>query len=107
MRQLAPAALRDWLADGSRKPPLLLDVREPWEFDQCRIEGSVLVPMGDVPSRFGELDAEAEVVVICHHGIRSHQVALFLEHYGFAAVYNLHGGVDAWADQVDPAMCKY
>jgi len=107
MRQLTPAALRDWLADGSRKPPLLLDVREPWEFDHCRIEGSVLVPMRDVPGRFGELDAGAEVVVICHHGIRSHQVALFLEHYGFAAVYNLHGGVDAWADQVDPAMRKY
>lgn len=107
MRQLTPGDLRDWLADGGRQSPLLLDVREPWEFEHCRIEGSVLVPMRDVPSRFGELDAGAEVVVICHHGIRSHQVALFLEHYGFAAVYNLHGGVDAWADQVDPTMRKY
>lgn len=107
MRQLSPGALREWLADDDRKPPLLLDVREPWEFDYCHIEGSVLVPMRDVPNRFGELDAAAEVVVICHHGIRSHQVALFLEHYGFAAVHNLQGGVAAWARDVDSAMKTY
>lgn len=107
MRQLTPGALREWLADSTRKPPLLLDVREPWEFEHCRIEGSVLVPMREVPNRFGELDAGTEVVVICHHGIRSHQVALFLEHYGFVAVHNLQGGVDAWARDVDSTMKTY
>ncbi|MGD9787080.1 MAG: rhodanese-like domain-containing protein [Sulfuricellaceae bacterium] len=107
MQQLTPSALRQWLDDPNRPKPLLLDVREPWEFDHCRIDGSLLVPMRDVPAKFGDLDAQGEVVVICHHGIRSHQVALFLEHYGFTAVYNLQGGVDAWARDVDPAMRKY
>jgi rhodanese-related sulfurtransferase len=107
MQQLSPVSLRQWLDDPNRRKPLLLDVREPWEFEYCRIDGSLLVPMRDVPAKFGDLDAQGEVVVICHHGIRSHQVALFLEHYGFAAVYNLQGGVDAWAREVDPGMRKY
>jgi rhodanese-related sulfurtransferase len=107
LKQIAPAALAAWLADPARKKPLLLDVREPWEFQTCHIEGSQLVPMGEIAARAGELDASAEVVVICHHGGRSMQVAMFLEKKGFSEVINLAGGVDAWARTVDPAMPVY
>ncbi len=76
---------------------LLLDVREPWEFGICHIEGSVPMPMGSVPARFAELDRDAEIVVVCHHGGRSAQVCMFLEHQGFGNVINLAGGVAGWA----------
>jgi rhodanese-related sulfurtransferase len=65
------------------------------------------MPMGSVPARYGELDPDAEVVVICHHGARSFQVAMFLEQQGFSRVFNLYGGVEAWSQQVDPAMPRY
>ena len=107
MKNIAPAELARWLADASRKKPVLLDVREPWEFETCHIEGSRHIPMGEVPSRAGEVDPEDELVVICHHGGRSMQVALFLEKQGYAKVHNLSGGVDAWARTVDPSMPKY
>ena len=107
MTQITPQLLQQWLADRSRKPPVLLDVREPWEYQTCRIEGSRLVPMNTIPARAPELDPETETVVICHHGARSFQVALYLEHNGFSNLYNLQGGVHAWADQVEPAMPRY
>ena len=107
MKQIAPSALAAWLADPGRKKPLLLDVREPWEFETCHIEGSQLLPMGEIASRAGELDSAKEVVVICHHGGRSMQVAMFLEKQGFSEVINLAGGVDAWARTVDPGMPVY
>lgn len=107
MTQITPQLLRQWLADNGRKPPVLLDVREPWEYQTCRIEGSTLAPMNTIPARAQELDPEKETVVICHHGMRSLQVALFLERNGFSNLYNLQGGVNAWADQVEPAMPKY
>ena len=107
MKQIAPAALAAWLADGSRAKPLLLDVREPWEFQTAQLEGSTLLPLRELPARFGELDANAETVVICHHGGRSMQVAMFLEKNGFSKVHNLAGGVDAWSRSVDPAVPLY
>ena len=107
MRQIAPAALAAWLKDANREKPLLLDVREPWEYQTCHIEGSKLVPMNEVPGRAAELDPDADVVVICHHGGRSMQVALFLGKQGFEKVHNLAGGVDAWARTVDPSMPTY
>jgi rhodanese-related sulfurtransferase len=107
MTQITPPLLRQWLADSARKPPLLLDVREPWEYQTCRIEGSTLAPMNTIPARAQELDTEVETVVICHHGARSYQVALYLERNGFSKLYNLQGGVSAWADQVEPAMPRY
>jgi rhodanese-related sulfurtransferase len=107
MTQITPPLLQQWLADSARKPPLLLDVREPWEYQTCHIEGSTLLPMNAVPSRAQELDPETETVVICHHGGRSYQVAAFLERSGFSRLYNLQGGVNAWADQVEPGMPRY
>ncbi len=107
MRQLSVTELRQWLDDKGRQPPVLLDVREPWEFEIARLDGALHMPMRDVPTRVAELDPQAETVVICHHGGRSQQVAMFLERSGFTGIYNLAGGVDAWARQVDPAMAKY
>jgi len=106
MRQMAPRELAKRLsADG--EPPLLLDVREPWEFDICRIQGSELLPMRHVVACLDQLDRRRETVVICHHGIRSQQVALYLEHQGFERLINLSGGVDAWARSVDSDMPTY
>jgi rhodanese-related sulfurtransferase len=107
MRHVRPAELKAWLDDSQRDRPLLLDVREPWEFERCRIEGAELLPMASVPSRFNQIDPQREVVVICHHGVRSFHVARFLEHNGFPNVINLTGGVDAWAKEVDPKMATY
>ena len=106
MQHLSPQELRDYLA-STNKPPLLLDVREPWEFEICRLDGSVLIPMREVPSALQRLDPRRETVVICHHGIRSRQVALFLEHRGFRSIINLLGGVAGWAREIDPRMPTY
>ncbi|GAI20520.1 unnamed protein product, partial [marine sediment metagenome] len=90
-----------------RPQSVLLDVREGWEVQTCAMPGITHIPMGQIPARAGELDEDADIVCICHHGARSMQVASFLERQGFAKVYNLTGGVHAWAEQVDPAMPKY
>ena len=107
MQQIAPSELKAWLDDGARPAPRLLDVREPWEFDICHIAGSQPMPMNSVPMRLAELDPAQEIVVICHHGMRSAQVCAFLAHQGFERVINLSGGVAAWAGQVDPTMARY
>ena len=107
MNNLAPAQLAAWLGDTARARPQLLDVREPWEFQTCHIADSRPMPMAEVPKRLAELDPQAETVVICHHGGRSMQVAMFLEKQGFSRVHNLTGGLDAWARSVDPSMPTY
>jgi len=107
MRQLSPTGLKDRLAEGGAEPLCLLDVREPWEYAHCHLEGAQLMPMASIPSRLAELPKDRDIVVICHHGGRSQQVALFLEQSGFDRVHNLQGGVHAWALQVDPAMPRY
>jgi rhodanese-related sulfurtransferase len=107
LKQITPAELAGWLGEQQRAKPLLLDVREAWEVQTCSIAGSRHVPMGEIPARKDELDAAAEIVVICHHGGRSMQVAMFLEKNGFAKVYNLAGGVDSWARTVDSSMPLY
>lgn len=105
MRQLRPAELAAHLDAGHT--PVLLDVREPWEWNVCRLPGAVLIPLRELPDRLAELDNAAEVVVICHHGVRSYHAARYLETAGFGNVVNLAGGVAAWADEVDPAMPRY
>lgn len=91
-------------------PPMgitLLDVREAWEVATAHVEGSIQLPMGQVPSRLAELDPNAPLVVMCHGGMRSLQVAQYLTEQGFAEVYNLSGGIDAWSQEVDPAVPRY
>ncbi|MGE5651530.1 rhodanese-like domain-containing protein [Noviherbaspirillum sp. UKPF54] len=107
MQTLTAPELAQWLADESREPPVLLDVREPWEFQTCRIEGSLTIPMHSIPERMQELEEDAPIVCICHHGARSMSVAAFLERNGFTNVTNLTGGVHAWALQVDSSMPTY
>ena len=94
------------IADTDARPHLL-DVRESWEWQIARIEGSSHLPMGQVPSQVDDLDKSRPTVVICHHGVRSLQVVAFLERMGFANLHNLQGGIDAWARDVDPAMPVY
>ena len=106
MRRFTPGELNEYLCSTESKP-LLLDVREPWEFEKCRITGSELLPMGQVSSRYTQLDKNRETVVICHHGIRSRAVCLFLEREGFSNVINLEGGVERWANEVEPDMQRY
>lgn len=107
MKQISATQLKEWLDDTARPQPVLLDVREPWEFDVCRLPGAKLVPMRAIPARFPELQRNAETVVICHHGARSYQVAMFLEQQGFGNVINLHGGMAAWSRDVDPSTPTY
>jgi len=91
--------------------PLLLDVREPWEvaLAAIRLPGvqAMNIPMGEIPSRLAELPPTQAIVCICHHGVRSLQVAAFLERQGFETVCNLAGGIDAWSMQVDPNVPRY
>jgi len=107
MEHITAPELAAWIAAPDRATPLLLDVREPWEFDTCHLETAQLMPMNSIPGRFTELDEEQAVVCICHHGARSLQVAAFLERQGFTKVTNLTGGIHAWATQVDSTMPTY
>src|SRR3954470_12010074 len=104
MKQISAPELAAWLADAKREKPLLLDVREPWEYDKARIEGARLIPMGEVTKRVSEIDWDKDIVAICHHGGRSAQVAMFLEKAGCKKMHNLTGGVDAWSRTVDPTV---
>jgi rhodanese-related sulfurtransferase len=107
MQTITAPELATWLGDASRAKPVLLDVREPWEFQTCHIAGALPMPMNTVPARMQELDEETPIVCICHHGARSMSVAAFLERQGFTQVTNLTGGVHAWALQVDGTMPTY
>jgi len=107
MRQLSASQLKEWLAAAERTKPVLLDVREAWEFETCRIAGSQSMPMRSVPARYPELKRDEDIVMICHHGARSFQAGMFLEQMGFTSIINLQGGVAAWARDVDPAMPTY
>ena len=107
MQQISANQLKSWLDDSQRAAPLLLDVREPWEFEKCHIPGSQAMPMRSIPARYLELPREGDLVVICHHGARSFQVGMFLEQQGFTGIINLHGGLASWARDADPSMPTY
>ena len=89
--------------------PVLLDVREPSEFEICQLEGSINIPMGEIPGRITELDPELEYVLICHHGVRSQRVGIYLAGNDFDEenLINLVGGIDAWACDIAPDMSRY
>jgi rhodanese-related sulfurtransferase len=105
--QLSPAELQQWRADASREAPLLIDVRERWEFDYCRIDGAVSLPLSEFARRYTELPRDRPLVLVCHHGRRSQHAAMLLEGAGFERLHNLHGGVALWADTVEPTMKRY
>jgi len=85
----------------------LIDVREPFEYEIARIDGAKLIPLGEISERLGELCEEQTIVVHCHSGKRSAEAARLLQQRGFANVYNLEGGIDAWSDQIDRNVPKY
>ena len=110
--QVRPADLPAWMqAHSAHGPAVVLDVREPheWQLASIRADGFALVciPMGVIPPRLHELDAQRPIACLCHHGGRSQQVAAFLRIRGFAHVANIAGGIDAWATEVDPSVARY
>lgn len=107
---LSPEISVDTLAQQLKdpNPPILLDVRELWEAQTASIPGSLLMPMGDVPSRaHQELDPDAPIVVVCHHGARSLNVTMWLRQQGFEHVQSLAGGIDHWSTVIDPNLARY
>jgi rhodanese-related sulfurtransferase len=88
--------------------PRILDVREPWEYATAHIDGSTLMPMGEVPGRaHQELDPEEPIVVLCHAGVRSMNVTVWLREQGFEKAQSLRGGIDAWSRGIDPTIPRY
>ena len=89
-------------------PPRLLDVRENWEYETAHLENSLLMPMGEVPSRaYNELDPDEPVIVLCHHGARSLNVTMWLRQQGYEQAQSLAGGIEAWSRSVDPSIPQY
>ena len=103
--EVDPRTLRERLAAGEQ--PTILDVREPEEIRIAPFPGATEIPMGEIPGRLDDLDPADEIVVLCHHGVRSARVAAFLAHNGFTRVANLAGGIDAWSMFVDPSLPRY
>ncbi len=104
--EITPEELKQKLDAGHELT--VLDVREPWEFDAAHIAGSTLIPMDQIPARVNqEFDPEDHIVVICHHGVRSANVAAWLLRQGFERVQSLRGGIDSWSRQIDPKVPTY
>lgn len=106
MLEITPIELKEYL-EVADPPPLLLDVREASEYVICHITGSRHIPMSLIPQAQEELDPDQEIIVICHHGMRSARIANYLQQIGFNKVFNLAGGIHAWACEVDPGMPTY
>ena len=102
--QLDPASAQTLIRE---RGAVLLDVREPWEHTLVHVEGSRHIPMGQIADRLSEMDPAEQYVVMCHHGRRSQQVAQFLASQGYAQVANLAGGIEAWAQALDPNLARY
>jgi rhodanese-related sulfurtransferase len=107
VRQILPQDVKARLDAG--EPVYLLDVRQPEEYEHCRLDGSQLIPLGELPRRAGEVEPPdgAAVVVYCHHGIRSLSGAAILQQFGLENVYSMAGGIDAWSQVVDPTVPRY
>lgn len=106
--EISNRELKELLASEGKDAVVLLDVREQWEHEEARIEGSVLIPVGDVPSRANqELDPERRIVAFCHHGVRSMSVTAWLREQGFEQAQSLRGGIDAWSREIDPSVPRY
>jgi len=102
---ISPKELKTRLDKGDTL--VLLDVREDWEYSLAKIDGSILVPLGTLPQSLNRLNREAEIIAICHHGMRSADATNFLLQQGFSNVKNLVGGIDAWSTQVDGTVPRY
>lgn len=112
IEQVRPSQLSDWLQRHASARPVVLDVREPMELALASVrpeEGFevVAIPMYEIPARLGELDPQRPLACLCHHGVRSHQVAMFLAHHGYEQVANIAGGIDAWSLERDAGVAQY
>lgn len=105
VKQLSATALNNKIQQ--KETLFLLDVREPHEFQFAHIADSVLIPLNQIPNRLGELDPQQEIVVICHHGMRSLQAANYLVQSGYKNIANLTGGIDAWSCNCDNSVRRY
>jgi rhodanese-related sulfurtransferase len=110
--QIRPAQLAAWLESARTEGnPIVLDVREPHELQQAHIQADgfevVTIPMGSIPARLAELNPDQPIACLCHHGMRSMQVASFLHSHGFANVVNIAGGIHAWSAELDPSIPCY
>jgi len=103
--EISAAELKQRLDNGEKL--LLVDVREPWENAQCRIEGAVLIPMGSIPSNLQKLDTDEPVICYCHHGMRSLDVVNWLRQQGIGSAKSLAGGIDRWSMEIDPRVPRY
>lgn len=104
--EITPEELKQKIDAGQEVT--VLDVREPWEYDAAHIEGSKLIPMDQVPVRINqEVDPDDHIVVICHHGVRSANVAAWMQQQGFEHVQSLRGGIDRWSRTIDPKVPLY
>jgi rhodanese-related sulfurtransferase len=102
---ITPTELKSRLDKGDEL--VLLDVREQWEFDLAKLSGSTLIPLATLPNSLARLNRDAEIIAICHHGMRSADATNFLLTQGFSNVKNLVGGIDAWSAQVDRSVPRY
>lgn len=103
--EISPREVKERLDRGEKV--LLVDVREPWEYAQCRIAGSVLIPMGTIPANLQQLDGDDDVICYCHHGMRSLDVANWLRSQGVTSAKSMAGGIDRWSVEIDPAVPRY
>ena len=85
----------------------LIDVREPWETQLCRLESALLIPMQQIPEHLDTLPTDRRLLIMCHHGGRSLSVTKYLRTQGRLAVSNVAGGIDAWSEQIDPSVLRY
>jgi rhodanese-related sulfurtransferase len=105
--ELSPSEFHERWSPERRADVVLLDVRESVELALASVEGALHIPMNEIPARLAELDRGKAYVVMCHVGGRSYRVAQFLLGNGFANVFNLRGGIDAWSTEIDPQVPRY
>ena len=103
--QIDPKEVKQKIDRGEKF--VLLDVREPWEHEICRIGGSVLIPMQELPMRAASLEEGGDVVIYCHSGIRSLNAAAWLRAQGIESARSMAGGIDRWSVEIDPAVRRY
>jgi rhodanese-related sulfurtransferase len=103
--EITPAQVKQRLDRGEKL--LLVDVREPWEYELCRIEGAKLIPMGTIPGNLQALNTGGEVICYCHHGMRSLDVARWLRGQGVGGAKSMAGGIESWSLEIDPKVPRY
>lgn len=105
MNEISVEELAQWRASGRRFT--LLDIREPYELAAASLPNALHIPMRDIPARLDELEPDADIAVLCHHGGRSEHVARFLNARGFERVHNVDGGIEAYSLRIDPSVPRY